>query len=881
MILHLKHNALRVFCIFLALMILQPGIYFSHAVQNSGKAVNRVEYRARNDNRFLRNLLATTSKLNPLYSIEKGPDGGLLVIQPGPEYKDSLHTEVVFALLAHAIPKGIGEGPFEKFIEESIGGNDFEKCRLGRVKRTRDGYYALYFKKKDPQAPEVLLLELSELKRGAHVDRGKGAVIRLLDGTEILVKARYPAGASRKKYSLEDMEGFTMMHEVSQLVINGSPSSAAITMFFTAPGFQDRRADVFAEICNKLIEACSENRTEKNNIRKFLKGITENVVEFSRNKEVSRSVQLIAAQSLTILSWMERGVQGAGNMRVTALPEEMIANDKRGKSFIDRTALPEGIREVKAEGKPGIYWRGIEGISKLGDNIPKGLIFDKERFGRTKDNIVMYMMDHGFCEVPEDLIKCTEDGMISTVHETFFVNDLLPGSFQTTSTGAGHFQGRKIDIKQVTEGRGIQVNVRYNAKGDIEEVTAQQLRPGDWTLALPGCVDYMINLGGLRFNDISIDLNPESAGRFNPGFDFSEENIEKVKTAVSEKAKFAPYLAVRVGNDASLVKNTEGTPEKVPALKWVPVPENITPHNNLIGLYQNLLNPEKVYELIRAAQDSHKRSLAASPENIGIAILTEKELAGVKGDAPASLGKTDGIFGFVDENAAFMATLLGKAAKEDMLIRIPVEALEAAGADSVKHYLAEIQKMPHGYIELYSSEDMGEAGEDKYRECGIEKKRLPGTFVRSRENTITLISVLKGEKLSTRGRPDGEWKIGNMRPTDTIISPVGLNYDSSGFVRSMILGLRLAEMARQENREGRVDEDFAIETLVQYSGFCISQGVERFDLSVTDLVDLATGNINKVVRALNRLIRSLPIMPINAEELRVIYEHAREALIRA
>ena|GEM_PF-2310571 len=888
----LKHNFLRVFCVFLALTVLQPGIYFSHAISNSNKTVNRAKDLTWKDDRFLRNLLAPTSTFNPLYRIEKGPDGELLVVQPKPEFKDSLYTEVVFALLAHAIPKGISEGPFEKFIEGSIGGNDFEKCRLGRVERVRDGYYALYFKRKDPHVPEVLLLELSELKKGTSIDRGEGAIIRLLDGTKILVKANYPAGETPKKHSLKDMEGFTMVHEVSQLVMNGSPSSAAITMFFTASGFQDQRADAFARICNKLIVAYSENRAEKDNIKEFLRGIIEYIAEFSRNSEISRSVQLVAAQSLTILSWMERGIPDAENMRVTADPEKMVANDRRGKSFVLETALPEGVEEVPTEGAPGFYWRGIEGVSKLGNDIPERLIFDKERFERTKDNVIMYMMDHGFCQVPKGLLECTGDGIISTIHETFFVNDLLPGSFQVTSTGVGHFQGTKIDIKQVTEGRGIQVNVRYNAQGDIEEVIAQELKAGDWTLALPGCVDYMINLGRLRFNDVSIDLKAESASRFNSEFDFSEKNIEKVKTAVSEKVKIAPYLVARIGDDTYLVENAKGDLQErlrsgrksvqgQEKIKWISSYERFTPHGSLTGLYSKLSGSQEVDKLVRSVRDSCGRSVAVSPENIGIKLLTREKLAEAKGSAPASLRKTEGIFRFIDKNTAFIVALLGEDAKEDMLIRIPVEALETVDADSVKDYLADIQSMPHGYIELYSSKDMGEVGEDKYRKCGIEKKRLPEAFVRNRENTITLLSVLKGERLSARGRLDGEWGIGDIRPTDTIISPIGLNYDSSGFVRAMIFGLRLCEMARQEDREGKVDEEFAIETLIQYSDFCMSQGVKRFNLSVMDLVDLATGNINKVIKALNRLIRSLPIVPINTEELRSICEHAREALIRA
>ena len=47
------------------------------------------------------------------------------------------------------------------------------------------------------------------------------------------------------------------------------------------------------------------------------------------------------------------------------------------------------------------------------------------------------------------------------------------------------------------------------------------------------------------------------------------------------------------------------------------------------------------------------------------------------------------------------------------------------------------------------------------------------------------------------------------------------------------------------------------------------------------IVDLATGSINGLVRALNKLIKLLPVTPINPEELKAIYEHTRKVLIAA
>ena len=46
------------------------------------------------------------------------------------------------------------------------------------------------------------------------------------------------------------------------------------------------------------------------------------------------------------------------------------------------------------------------------------------------------------------------------------------------------------------------------------------------------------------------------------------------------------------------------------------------------------------------------------------------------------------------------------------------------------------------------------------------------------------------------------------------------------------------------------------------------------DFRLFDIINLATGGINEITRALNKLIKLLPITPIDPEELRQIFEHA-------
>jgi len=116
----------------------------------------------------------------------------------------------------------------------------------------------------------------------------------------------------------------------------------------------------------------------------------------------------------------------------------------RGQSYLE---IPSGIATTTKESTPGFYYRGCEGIVKLGPNSNENFAYDKGKFNSQGKNLIMYVMDHGFIAVPAELYERTgtKENQISTIHETFFVNDLLPGSYQTTSTGVGHFQGLSLD----------------------------------------------------------------------------------------------------------------------------------------------------------------------------------------------------------------------------------------------------------------------------------------------------------------------------------------------------------------------------------------------------------------------------------------------------
>ncbi|MDD3906027.1 MAG: HAD hydrolase-like protein [Candidatus Omnitrophica bacterium] len=221
------------------------------------------------------------------------------------------------------------------------------------------------------------------------------------------------------------------------------------------------------------------------------------------------------------------------------------------------------------------------------------------------------------------------------------------------------------------------------------------------------------------------------------------------------------------------------------------------------------------------------------------------------------------------------------------LIRIPIEAIESIGVDNIKDFLATFQESHNGYIELYYISGVGGASENIYQKYGLQKKSLPKDFKRTRENTVTLFPALKGEEVSQSSIVS---KLGNisMTPDNTILSPIGLQHDPAGLIRATILGLKMMDIARQIKEKGIAithDQAFKdkiqIEILEQLKNVCDVADLKNFNLTPDDIIALATGNINNIIIALKKLIKLLPITPIDANELRQIYEHVKEVIAAA
>lgn len=241
---------------------------------------------------------------------------------------------------------------------------------------------------------------------------------------------------------------------------------------------------------------------------------------------------------------------------------------------------------------------------------------------------------------------------------------------------------------------------------------------------------------------------------------------------------------------------------------------------------------------------------------------------------------------YTDKNKEIFKDILEEN-KPDTIIRVPVEVIESIGIDNIKDFLATFQEAPNGYVELYYMSGVVEASESVYQKYGLQKEPLPKDFKRNRENTVTLFPALKGEEISQSAIVS---RLGSFdtTPENTILSPIGLQHDPAGLIRAAILGLKMMDIARQIKEKGigiTKDQAFKdkiqLEILEQLKNVCDADDLKNFNLTPDDIIALATGTINNIIAALQKLVKLLPITPINAEELRQIYERVKEVIAAA
>lgn len=244
------------------------------------------------------------------------------------------------------------------------------------------------------------------------------------------------------------------------------------------------------------------------------------------------------------------------------------------------------------------------------------------------------------------------------------------------------------------------------------------------------------------------------------------------------------------------------------------------------------------------------------------------------------------VIDYINKNKELFKGVLGEE-KQDALVRIPIEAIESVGINNIKGFLVTFQEAPNAYIELYYMSGIGEVSESVYQKYGLQKKFLPKDFKRTRENTVTLFPALKGEEINQSAIVSRLVSI-NITPENTILSPMGLQHDPAGFIRATILGLKMMDIARQIKEKGiditknqAFKDKIQLEILEQLKNVCDADDLKNFNLTPDDIIALATGTINNIITALKKLIKLLPITPIDADGLRQIYEHAKEIITAA
>jgi len=761
-------------------------------------------------------------------------------------------------------------------------------------KNSKDGEVGIVFCKNN----SLQRIRIRKFKEGRIENRWQQVekyefLIERVGGKTMANKESSKDGRVREFVKALDPKVFST-HMISLLVLEGNVPEA-IKQFFTTEAFQGKKEnlDVPAGILNKLLDVLEKDAGKEETIRNFTRELIKHIVEFAGDDDDSIEVAK-AVQRMSGLVWIiPKGV------RFTADKTFMVQSEK-GESFIDVRTLPDGVEEVKKETDSGVYWRGDEGISKIrSENIMRFAIYNMRRFIKLQKKLIDYIMLHGGRKVSDIAKKhILEDGL-SNPHKTLFVNAMLPSSFQPASTGPGHLQIKKmngklvglLDVKRVKRGEYIQVNVKYNTEGKMVKVVCQRVKEGEICFSAPGWRDYMIDIGGYGlegFDDFSVPVSENQAKFFDPNF--KEDELVDIEKALKNKDKdYAPYGALVFKGEPVLVKMNEEFPEA----RWVTMLGDHDSNISFSERYENILHPEEGERSILALGLIFLAAKETAP--MPVLSLSEakahvKEEINEAEDNAASLGMTEGICSFIDSITACLGGIKNKQ-KTNKLIRVPLETLEGIGEEDARVLLKALKKenssLGKVYVELFSTDTYVEIGAEEYEKFGIGKETLPKNFVMSRSNTVTIIPVDKGEKFPANLN-NRKWdKLcyfgddGIVNPLlDTIVSPVGYNYDQAGLARGIFFGMMLTEIAAKRHTR---NSQFVSDLLAEFKKLYLSGGndPDSFDLTEKDLVAMANGNIKTLVESLNKLIKLLPIMPVNVNEQLEIYEHAREAWIRA
>jgi len=278
----------------------------------------------------------------------------------------------------------------------------------------------------------------------------------------------------------------------------------------------------------------------------------------------------------------------------------------------------------------------------------------------------------------------------------------------------------------------------------------------------------------------------------------------------------------------------------------------------------------------------------AGPQDVASAAPKKKKTRSAKRPKGAMLESTDqaakqASMDFASNNQAFLKDFL-RTIDEPVILKVPIESLKGLTQKDILDWLGTLNNSPSVYIELYSAQRPDEVLDSaSYGQYGLidllnkqnDYQSQTGKSlkeIKSQKNTITLFI------------PKDEWKDSDQMRSDlqiqdllqnTILVPVAQANDPTGIIRGTVFGMRLIEIARQPD----IEQQFITDTYDQYKNLLESQGNKDIPLTIDDIKALASGDFNELVKALRRLIDSLPKpVRISPEDIRDIFERARSVL---
>lgn len=334
-------------------------------------------------------------------------------------------------------------------------------------------------------------------------------------------------------------------------------------------------------------------------VEKFYRGVLQRALA-AENPEVARGLQVMALNALILSSLISNGMTWARNVEFTTVENEMLPAVGPVKlTYIKKASIPADVGIAPEEGARGVFGRGVEDIKKMGANLLPETNYagTAQEQGQFLQRLILYGMLH-----------------VGRFHTTIFTNNRLPNSIQHMSTGKGHLQGNKLDVKHVTKGMVLQMIVVYDRNGKPVYTLPHLVKEGESTLAIPGAVDYMIPLTEtMEFNDFSVEVPPEMVGKYNPWLvEITAKALNKPEAEVTsqdlvaemakvkaafEKVQNAPYAVINYEGIPALVRIDASAAPITEWIKGIPNPWGAVGEKTFVSLSANL--PQVQNELLQ------------------------------------------------------------------------------------------------------------------------------------------------------------------------------------------------------------------------------------------------------------------------------------------